>query len=198
VTARPSSNPLVPVVIGLTAALAGWTWYLQPDRTRSSVAILLMLGVMVIAGRGASWLSQREPSRRDIREPIASATLFAASMIGVVLAIDLAILFGLLGDADLSRRASQIILGAFFVFTGNAMPKTLTPLATLKCNGARVQSFQRFAGWTWVLTGLSYSIAWIVFPIELADPVSLTLLIGGMVAIVTRMILLRRRRHTAA
>ena len=33
------------------------------------------------------------------------------------------------------------------MFTGNAIPKTLTPLAALRCDPARVQAFNRFGDW---------------------------------------------------
>jgi len=38
------------------------------------------------------------------------------------------------------------------------MPKALTPLSAAQCSGdpMKAQAFQRFVGWTWVLTGLRH------------------------------------------
>jgi hypothetical protein len=42
-----------------------------------------------------------------------------------------------------------------------------------------------------VLTGLAYAAAWIVLPIEQAQPVSMIALIGGMLVVVARLVQLR-------
>jgi hypothetical protein len=60
-----------------------------------------------------------------------------------------------------------------------------------------VQAFQRFAGWTWVLTGLSFALVWMVLPIDLAKPLSVAIIVCGMVLVVAalvRLFLLRERR----
>jgi hypothetical protein len=124
--------------------------------------------------------------------------VFAGLILVIVLSMKLATAMGVIEDADLSRRATMAILGAFFVVTGNAMPKTLTPLSALQCDAARVQAFQRFAGWTWVLTGLAFAIVWLVLPVDLAKPVSLVLLTSGMLAIVWQVVRLRRTRQREA
>jgi hypothetical protein len=101
---------------------------------------------------------------------------------------------GAWGETDLARRGTMVIFGLFFALTGNAMPKTLTPLAALQCNPAKVQAFQRFAGWTWVLTGLVFAMVWLVMPVGVARPASVGLLVVAMVAIVTQIVRLRASR----
>ena len=61
----------------------------------------------------------------------------------------------------------MVILGAFIVATGNALPKTLTPLSVLRCDPApaRAQALHRFAGWAWVLTSPALSVAWLALPV---------------------------------
>ena len=117
--------------------------------------------------------------------------MFAGAIMAFSLGAKLATTLGAVHDADLSTRVSMVVVGAFFMFTGNALPKTLTPLAALKCNPARVQAFQRFSGWTWVMTGLAYAIAWLALPIDLAQPVSLAVLMSGMLVIVAQIVRLR-------
>jgi hypothetical protein len=163
--------------------LAGANWYLVPERalTWAAASVLVVCLSLVLA----------------IRAPKATAglgpgVLFAGTMMAVSLAVKLALALGIPADPDASRRATMVILGAFLAYTGNALPKTLTPLSELRCDGARVQAFQRFSGWTWVLTGLVFALAWLLLPGAVAKPVSVTVLVSGMLAIATRLARLRR------
>ena len=83
-------------------------------------------------------------------------------------------------------------------YVGNGLPKMLTPLSVLQCDGARAQAFQRFAGWTWVLSGLAFATAWMVLPIGLAKPVSLVVLVSGMVIVVAEVVRMSRGRQREA
>jgi hypothetical protein len=178
--------------------LAAGNWYLEPERVRSWTAALLTLGCVA----AASWFSRRRAShpaaRRNANAFIQSGIAFAALIMAVSLSVKLASALGAIDDADLPQRLTMVILGVFFVFTGNAMPKMLTPLSELQCDGARVQAVQRFTGWTWVLTGLAFAVSWLVWPPAIAQPVSLAVLTGGALAVMARAIRLRRVRHTAA
>ena len=88
------------------------------------------------------------------------------------------------------------LTGLFFVMTGNAVPRTLTPLSAGQCaDPARAQAFQRFMGWTWVLTGLSFAAAWPILPLDLAERVALTCLFAGMVIMVTALVRLVRSQR---
>ena len=58
-------------------------------------------------------------------------------------------------------------------YTGNRMPKTLTPLDRLSCDPARAQAFQRLSGLIWLLAGLTFAAAWIVLPLGAAAPLSM-------------------------
>jgi hypothetical protein len=129
---------------------------------------------------------------------IQGAAVFGGLMMTLALAVKLAHAYGLWGGDDFARRGMMVILGVFFAFTGNAMPKTLTPLSALQCDPAKIQAFQRLAGWTWVLTGLGYSMAWLLLPIDAAQPTSLVLLVGGMLVVAAQVVRLRRSRHKAA
>jgi hypothetical protein len=115
-------------------------------------------------------------------------------MVLVSLSVKLAAGLGAAGDVNLSRRATMAILGAFLVFTGNSLPKTLTPLSALQCDAGRAQAFQRFAGWTWVLTGLALAVVWLVLPVKVAEPMTFFVVPGGMLIIVAQVVRLRWTR----
>jgi hypothetical protein len=129
------------------------------------------------------------------------ALLTGMAFAGLILLASLAErLAGGLGTAELldgfGQRATMILVGAYLVLTGNTMPKTLVPLASLQCDGTRTQAFLRVAGWIWVLIGLAFVVSWLALPIALAKPVSLITMLGGILIIaslVFRLHLTRRR-----
>jgi hypothetical protein len=158
---------------GLLAAgtvLAASNWYLRPGQSLAWAAALLVLGAVVFGG---------------------------AIVVGALgLAFATSVLDGA-GSHDRSQRATMVFWGLFFVVTGNALPKMLTPLPALQCAAAKVQAFQRFAGWAWVLMGLAFVAIALALPMDSAKPASQLLLVGGTLAVATRLarLLLVRRRE---
>lgn len=192
---RPLSHQLGPALLATSMLLAAWNWYVQPQRASVWTVVLVILALLMLAAlavrrtHGVAW--------RRGADSIASGIVFAGLMLASSLGLKLATALGAVNRTDLSQRVLMVILGAFFAFTGNALPKTLQPLSA-KCDGARAQAFQRLAGWTWVLTGLTFAISWLVLPVSVAQPVSLVLLVGGMLTIGAQIVRLRRtRRHEA-
>lgn len=187
---------LAPALLVLGLVLAAANWYLQPERPGAWASTVFLIGCMALFlfvvrhDHGAG--------RRGAGDSIRSGLAFTGLILVIVLSMKLVTAMGVIEDADLSRRATMAILGAFFVVTGNAMPKTLTPLSALQCDPARVQAFQRFAGWTWVLTGVAFAIVWLVLPLELAKPVSLVLLVSAMLAVLGQIVRLRGTRRRQA
>jgi len=195
--AKSTVDHAAPALVALSSVLAAGNWYLQPERPGAWASALFLIGCMGLA----LFLVPRDAqdaARPGAGDSIRRGVVFAGLMLVMVLGLKLATAAGLIVDGDLSRRATMIVTAAFFVFTGNAMPKTLTPLASLQCDGAKTQAFQRFAGWTWVLSGLAFGIAWLVLPIDLAKPVSLVLLMTGMLLVAGQMVRLRLRRRREA
>jgi hypothetical protein len=190
---RPISYFLAPALLVLSTLLVAANWYLQPARAWYWAATLVFVGCMVVALLFAHRRSGNEAQRRA-GDAIRHAIVFAGLMLSIPLSMKLAVALGVIHDADLSRRMTMVLLGAFIAFTGNSMPKTLTPLSALQCDPARVQAFQRLAGWTWLLTGLAYAIIWLVLPLALAKPVSLVLLMSGMLFVGLQIVRLRRTR----
>lgn len=193
---NPISYRTAAILLVLGAILTAGNWYLRPERAAVWAMIATLFTAMAAALLFVLRRPEEELARQRVRESIVSATIFAGMIMIVSLSAKLATALGLLDNSDFSHRATMVFLGMFFVVTGNSMPKTLTPLSALRCDASKVQTFQRFAGWMWVLTGLGFSLAWLVLPLGLAKPVSVTLMVICMVTIMTQLVRLRRTRAT--
>jgi hypothetical protein len=123
-----------------------------------------------------------------------TAVVFAAIMMGIPLALTLARSYGFIDGADVARRSTGTLIGAFLVMVGNAMPKNLPPLSSMRCDGARQQAFHRLAGWTWVLCGLASAIGWVALPIDAAETATIVLVLTAITVTVVQLLRLRRPR----
>jgi hypothetical protein len=192
---RVSVSTLVAwALLATSGALTAWNWSLQPDRGPVWLAAAVLLLVMTIASALAARVTAGGPPR-EAAAAIQQAVAFAGLVMTVSLGAKLAREFGVIDGTELGRRSVMAVIGISLVFTGNTLPKTLTPLSALRCDPARVQAFQRFAGWTWVLAGLAFALAWIVLPVGVAQPVSLSLLAASMLVVGARLVGLRRQRE---
>ena len=128
-----------------------------------------------------------------------SGVVFGALLMIISLAMTLAHAHGLVDDPSRGARAIMIISGAYLVVMGNGMPRALPPVSSMQDHGARVQAFQRFAGWTWVLCGLGFVMAWLALPIDAARPMSMALAGAAMIATVLQVLRLARnaRQHAS-
>lgn len=176
---KPISNYLAAALLMLGAAFAGANWYLQPQRTIFWAGVMIVIVCMAII---LVLASRRTPNATasDTADSIRRGIVFAGLMLVIPLGLKLGTALGAIDHADLSRRALMAIIGAFLMSTGNAIPKTLTPLAALRCDARRAQAFHRFAGWTWVLTGLALAIAWLALPLGLADSMTFVVVPAGI------------------
>lgn len=148
-----------------------------------------------------------EPILRDSNEKtdkprtgdsIRRGLVYAGLMLAVSLTAKYAVTRGAVHDPDLSLRLVMAIAGAFLVSTGNMIPKRLTPLSAMRCDATKVQSFQRMAGWTWVLAGLALAIGWLVLPVARAEQMMYVLLPTATVINVVLAVRLMRTRPTGA
>jgi hypothetical protein len=69
-----------------------------------------------------------------------------------------------------------VLLGAIVVVYANAVPKALTPLIQVRCELAEEQAMRRFTGWSLVLGGVAYALAWLSAPLESANMIAATCL----------------------
>ncbi|MGA8743172.1 MAG: hypothetical protein WB561_18435 [Terracidiphilus sp.] len=193
--AKPIWNYIPPVLIALNTLLVAENWYLRPQSARGWFVVLLLLIGMTLALVFVSRESKEQAARRDagIRSGIVTAGLILVISLGAKLAVAL----GAVHYGDIALRATMAIAGAFLAVTGNAIPKTLTPLAALHCDPAKVQAIQRLAGWTWALAGLAVAIAWLTLPINLAEATSFLLLPSAILVTAGQAVWLRRAKPSA-
>lgn len=195
---RSTRYPVAPALVVIGVLLAAANWYLQPARSAVWASMLVVLGCMALALVIAARRGDPETAGAGAGSSIRDGVAFAGLILAISLGVKLAVALNLIPDAELSRRATMVVMGAFLISTGNRLPKTLRPLTALRCDPAGEQAFQRFAGWTWVSTGLLFSLVWIVLPVDLAKPVSTVLLAIGILAIVARLLQWHRARPSEA
>jgi hypothetical protein len=184
-------------LIALNTLLVAENWYLRPQSAGVWFVVLLALVAMTLA----LVLVSREPkegaARRDAGGSVRRGIVTAGLILVISLGAKLAMALGALHYDDIALRATMVIGGAFLAVTGNAIPKTLTPLATLDCDPAKVQAVQRLAGWIWALAGLAVAIAWLTLPIHLAEAMSFLLLPSAILVTVGQAVWLRRAKPSA-
>jgi hypothetical protein len=190
--AKPIWNYIPPALIALNTLLVAENWYLRPQSAGSWFVILLVLVGMTLALVLVSREPKEEPARRDAGGSVRRGIVTAGLILVISLSAKLAVELGAVHYGDIAQRATMAIVGVFLAVTGNAIPKTLTPLAALHCDPARVQAVQRLAGWIWVLAGLAVAIAWLTLPINLAQAMSFLLLPSAILVTVGQAIWLRR------
>ncbi|MYM22875.1 hypothetical protein GTP46_09480 [Duganella sp. FT135W] len=67
-----------------------------------------------------------------------------------------------------TQRLFGVLTGCAVIWYANKVPKALLPLAYLRCDPAVEQSLRRVCGWSLLLGGLGYVIAWLAAPIAWA------------------------------
>jgi hypothetical protein len=153
--------------------------------------------LVMVAVRRRSQLAFRRSSGDAVSirsfASVTGAVVFGALMMIIPLALTLAHAYGLVDDPDSGmRRTTMIMIGAYLAVTGNAMPRMLPPTSSMPCGGARVQAFQRQAGWTWVLCGLGLAMAGLALPIDAQTPISLALVATAMIVTIVQLLRLRK------
>ena len=186
-------------LIGIGLALANWN--AKPAAAWAWAAAIVVFVVMVAVQRRFQLASSRSPGDAvSVRSAasVAGAVVFGALMMIIPLALTLAHAYGLVDDPDSGmQRTTMIMVGAYLAVTGNAMPRMLPPTSSMPDGGARVQAFQRHAGWTWVLCGLGYAMAWLALPIDAAGPISMALVATAMIDTTVQLLRLRKPRPHA-
>ena len=89
-------------------------------------------------------------------------------------------------SAELSHRLLGALLGAVVVVYANAIPKMLATRVRLRCTPAEDQAARRFAGWSMVLGGVGYMLAWLFAPLGLAALIGGGLLAGALLIALVR------------
>jgi len=130
----------------------------------------------------------------DTRGDIVHGLLLAAVLIAVALAskhLPPAYL-----SPNLARRLPGVLMGAVVVFYANAVPKRLTSLIESRCDPIAGQAIRRFTGWTLVLGGAGYAIAWVIAPLTYADVLAPGILGTAVLLVIVRFAwAMRGKRH---
>ncbi len=190
-------SPRIGSVLSLIAiGLALANWNAKPAAAWAWAAVIVISAIMVAVQRLSQLVLSRSPgdtaSVRGLAS-VAGAVVFGALMMIIPLALTLAHAYGLVDDPDSGmRRTTMILVGAYLAVTGNAMPRMLPPTSSMPCGGARVQAFQRHAGWTWVLCGLGFAMAGLALPIDAQTPISLALVATAMIVTIVQLLRLRK------
>jgi hypothetical protein len=116
----------------------------------------------------------------------ARAELFTGLVFGSLMLASAYVLKHAGVDRDLPMRVTMVLLGLYYVVSGNALPRRFTARAAQRPNADRIQAGQRFAGWTFVLAGLAFALVWIVLPTGVAEPLSVAFLVGGSLTVFVR------------
>ncbi len=196
-TARPIWNYIPSALIAINTLLVAGNWYLRPRSAGSWSVVLLVLIGMTLALVLDSRESKEEAARRDAGGSVRSGIVTAGLILVISLGAKLTMALGGVHYGDTTLRATMAIVGAFLAVTGNAIPKTLKPLAALHCDPAKVQAVQRLAGWIWALAGLAVAIAWLTLPINLAEAMSFLLLPSAILVTVGQAVWLRLAKPSA-
>ena len=122
----------------------------------------------------ATMNSSPTPRRRLGRDLI-----IAGAMIALALALVL-----LVPDHMLAQRILGVVMGLFVVFYANEVPKRIPSVN--RCDPMMAQSRRRFIGWTLVLGGLGYAVAWLVAPVRIAPLLAIFLLAGALAVVFAR------------
>jgi hypothetical protein len=194
--AKPIPNYIPTALIALNTLLVAENWYLRPQSAGAWLVVLLVLIGMTLA-LVLSREPKEEAARRDAGSSVRSGIVTAGLILAISLGAKLAMALGAVHYGDIALRATMAIVGGFLAVTGNAIPKTLTPLAALHCDPAKVQAVQRLAGWIWALAGLAVAIAWLTLPINLAEAMSFLLLPSAILITVGQVVWLRRAKPSA-
>lgn len=174
--AKPKWNYIPPALIAINALLVAGNWYLRPQSAGVWFVVLLLLIGMTLALVRVSREPWQRSTHRNAGRSVRSGIVTAGLILSISLGAKLVVALGAAHGGDFALRATMAITGAFLAVTGNAIPKSLTPLAELHCDPAKAQAAQRLAGWMWALAGLAVAIAWLTLPINLAESMTFLLL----------------------
>jgi len=128
---------------------------------------------------------------------LAQAVGFAALILAVSLSARIAFMFGWIDDMEMGQRLTMVVLGVFFVVTGNALPKRLVPLTSPGCSGATRQALNRLVGWIQVMWGLTFIGASLLLPPDIAPLVIVAAVLVGALVVIARIVRMRQATRAA-
>jgi uncharacterized membrane protein len=184
---------LIALTVAINLSLGITNWLIDPQyawRWFAGIMYMPSMWIFVIWTLNRRPLSQYSTTERRF---------FIASILAASLLIFLAFSLRLIEHFDVFNMAAidrvwGIGIGLFLAAFGNTIPKVLRPLSAKQCAGAETQSVQRFAGWAFVLAGLTYAVLWIFMPTKQAEDVTIYIVMAALALVVLRYLWAMRRR----
>lgn len=124
-----------------------------------------------------------------LKRPGAAVGL-AAVMLAATYFLTLAGKAGMVNN-DVGTRAVMAMTGLIVAMLGNSVPKTLKQPRSSAELEQRIQAGLRQVGWTMMLGGLAFSLAWVIAPGAIVWPLSLAVM--GIVFVIALVEILRCR-----
>ena len=113
------------------------------------------------------------------------ALILAGSIIVCSLVLTAAQYFELIGR-ETQQRWVGVAIGLALAITANFTPKMMEPMCA-RCDPARAQALQHFAGWTLVIAGLGHSAAMLTAPFDIAPFIAMAIVATGVTLVVGRL-----------
>ena len=183
---RPRTfHTLIALTVAINLVLGITNWLIAPHyawRWFAGIMYMPSMWIFVI------WTLNRRPLGQY---STTERRFFIASVLSASLLIFLAFTLRLIEHFDVFKmttidRVWGVGIGLFLAAFGNTLPKVLRPLPAKQCAGAETQSVQRFAGWTFVLAGLTYAILWVFMPAKWAEDVTIYIVMAALALVVIR------------
>lgn len=93
-------------------------------------------------------------------------------------------------EMETTKRLLGLLLGAVVVFYANTVPKLI--VSQSRHSPAVGQALRRFTGWALALGGIGYMLAWLVAPLDMANPIAGAVLASALLMVVIRCLLARK------
>lgn len=169
---NPKTQTIVATtIIALTSSIG---IALIPTKPNASTAVLITLAVFVIVWNATKALIKRKNPDLDwvtskARHEILFAIILASLLLLGAMIMTVAKQLELL-DSDVIKRIVGINTGLMLIVLGNYMPKKNQSTASeCGCSSkSSSSSIQRFLGWTFVIGGVLYTLAWVALDLDQA------------------------------
>lgn len=117
-----------------------------------------------------------EAAHANHQRQLTMSILLAASLLGLAL---LSALTGIVGyQQSYAERASGVLMGVTVMFFANVIPKRAASASGL--------ALRRVLGWTLVLGGLAYALAWLLLPLDYASDAAMAMLFAAVIYAISR------------